>query len=452
MKLYFLLSILILQYISCANSGDFTIEEVKREINLKQSIITIENQLRIKKISYEDTFHYVVPKNNSNSLIRITAQTIKGKKLEMQKVSDDQFYDHYEIVLQGSEEIIVKEDYFEKLLFKPKNIYIKEDQLELFIDTVNLVSPYLVKSTTTKVILPSEKTKLIKYTKANSNQSGEKIIYSLTEEIPPFVTKKLYIHYLNNKPLMVFNYAVKTFQVSHWGNIAVTEEYQIENIGATLIGEFGRIDYDEGITGGKNAMKKIRAKLPLRAWGLWYRDEIGNVSTSNARRDMNDVDLELTPRFPILGGWKSNYDIGYNLPTKFHVKTNNKGNYMVNLTFGMPYQNMLARNYTVKIILPETADNIKVNLPIETPYQVEYDKEYGCLDLFGRKSIIIRLNNMYDVYNTNIFISYDYQWIMLFVKPVILIFYFMILFTISIIYSRANISLARKEEIKLKRD
>ena len=452
MKLYFLLSILILQYISCANSGDFTIEEVKREINLKQSIITIENQLRIKKISYEDTFHYVVPKNNSNSLIRITAQTIKGKKLEMQKVSDDQFYDHYEIVLQGSEEIIVKEDYFEKLLFKPKNIYIKEDQLELFIDTVNLISPYLVKSTTTKVILPSEKTKLIKYTKANSNQSGEKIIYSLTEEIPPFVTKKLYIHYLNNKPLMVFNYAVKTFQVSHWGNIAVTEEYQIENIGATLIGEFGRIDYDEGITGGKNAMKKIRAKLPLRSWGLWYRDEIGNVSTSNARRDMNDVDLELTPRFPILGGWKSNYDIGYNLPTKFHVKTNNKGNYMVNLTFGMPYQNMLARNYTVKIILPETADNIKVNLPIETPYQVEYDKEYGCLDLFGRKSIIIRLNNMYDVYNTNIFISYDYQWIMLFVKPVILIFYFMILFTISIIYSRANISLARKEEIKLKRD
>jgi oligosaccharyltransferase complex subunit alpha (ribophorin I) len=370
----------------------------------------------------------------------------------MQKTSDDQDYDYYDILLQGNDEILVKEDYFEKLLFKPKNIYIKEDQLELFTDTVNLVSPYKVKSTTTIVILPSERTKLIKYTKANSNQSGEKIIYALTEEIAPFGTKKLYIHYLNNKPLMVFNYATKTFQVSHWGNIAVTEEYQIENIGAKLIGEFGRIDYDEGVTGGKNAMKKIRAKLPLRAWGLWYRDEIGNVSTSNARRDMNDVDLELTPRFPILGGWKSNYDIGYNLPTKFHVKTNNQGNYMVNLTFGMPYKNMLARNYTVKIILPESADNIKVNLPIDTQYHVEYDKEYGCLDLFGRKSIIIRLNNMYDVYNTNIFISYDYQWTMLFVKPIILIVYFLILFTIFIIYSRVNISLSRKDEIKLKKE
>ena len=270
------------------------------------------------------------------------------------------------------------------------------------------------------------------------------------DEIPAFISKRLNIHFENNKPLTVFNYAIKTFQVSHWGNIAVTEEYQIENIGAKLIGEFGRIDYDNGMTGGKNALKSIRATLPLRAWGLWYRDEIGNVSTSNAKREMNDVDLLLTPRFPILGGWKSNYDIGYNLPTKFHVKTNNKGNYMVNLTFGMPYKNMLARNYTVKIILPESADNINVKLPIDTQYHISYDKEYGCLDLFGRKSIIINLNNMYDVYNTNIFITYDYQWTMLFVKPLILIVYFLILFTITIIYSRANVSLSRKEEIRLK--
>ena len=454
MKIYSLLLLIffIIQNISSSNSCDFTINEVQRTINLKQSIITIENQIKIKKNSYEDTFHYIVPKNNTFSLIRIIAETTYNKRLEMTKTSDDQDYDHYDIILQGSEEIIIKEDYFEKLLFKPKNIYIKEDQLELFVDTINLVSPYVVKSTYTYVILPSEKTKLIKYTKLNMNQSGEKLIYSLTEEIPPFSSKKLNIHYLNNKPLMVFNYARKTFQISHWGNIAVTEEYQIENIGAKLIGEFGRIDYDDGVTGGKNALKKIRAKLPLRAWGLWYRDEIGNVSTSNARREINDVDLELTPRFPILGGWKSNYDIGYNLPTKFHVKTNNKGNYMVNLTFGMPYKNMLARNYTVKIILPESADNIKVNLPIDVHYSVDYDKEYGCLDLFGRKSIIIKLNNMYDVYNTNIFISYDYKWTMLFVKPLILIFYFIILFTVMIISSRTNISLSRKEEIKLKKE
>ena len=431
---------------------DFVIEEVKRTIDLKKSIISIENQIKIKKTSFEDTFRYLVPKNNTYSLVRITAEIQSKKKLQLQKVSDDKDYDYYDIVLQGSTEFIVKEDYFEKIEFKPKNIYIKENQLELFLDSINLISSYPVKTTTTTVILPSENTRIIKYNKSNSNKSGDKIIYSLTEEIPPLISKKLYIHFENNKPLTVFNYAIKTYQVSHWGNIAVTEEYQIENIGAKLIGEFGRIDYDEGHTGGKNALKSIRAKLPLRSWGLWYRDEIGNVSTSNARRELNDVDLLLTPRFPILGGWKSNFDIGYNLPTKFHVTTNNKGNYLVNLTFGMPYQNMLARNYTVKVILPESADNIKVKLPIDTPYNINYDKDYGCLDLFGRKSVIITLNNMYDVYNTNIFISYDYQWTMLFVKPIILIVYFLILFTIMIIYSRANISLYRKEKDRIKLD
>ena len=453
MKIISILLIFVcIQLIINFSVEDFVIEEVKRTIDLKKSIISIENQIKIKKTSFEDTFRYLVPKNNTYSLVRITAEIQSKKKLQLQKVSDDKDYDYYDIVLQGSTEFIVKEDYFEKIEFKPKNIYIKENQLELFLDSINLISSYPVKTTTTTVILPSENTRIIKYNKSNSNKSGDKIIYSLTEEIPPLISKKLYIHFENNKPLTVFNYAIKTYQVSHWGNIAVTEEYQIENIGAKLIGEFGRIDYDEGHTGGKNALKSIRAKLPLRSWGLWYRDEIGNVSTSNARREFNDVDLLLTPRFPILGGWKSNFDIGYNLPTKFHVTTNNKGNYLVNLTFGMPYQNMLARNYTVKVILPESADNIKVKLPIDTPYNINYDKDYGCLDLFGRKSVIITLNNMYDVYNTNIFISYDYQWTMLFVKPIILIVYFLILFTIMIIYSRANISLYRKEKDRIKLD
>ena len=60
--------------------------------------------------------------------------------------------------------------------------------------------------------MPSENTKIIQYTLENSNKSGEKIIYSLTEEIPPFIKKKLSIHFINNEPLTVFNYAIKTYQ------------------------------------------------------------------------------------------------------------------------------------------------------------------------------------------------------------------------------------------------
>ena len=107
----FLLILLCFEFILNSGSGDLTIDEVKRNINLKGSIITIENRIKFKKNSLEDTFRYAVTKNNTKSLIRITAETADNKKLEMQKTSEEQDYDYYEILTQDSDEIIVKEDY-----------------------------------------------------------------------------------------------------------------------------------------------------------------------------------------------------------------------------------------------------------------------------------------------------------------------------------------------------
>lgn len=99
--------------------------------------------------------------------------------------------------------------------------------------------------------------------------------------------EKLRVHFEYNYPIAVFNYANTTYEVSHWGNIVRDDKYQIENIGALLEGEFGRVDYDDsGRWGGKNAIRHLRAHLPLKSFGLWYRDEIGNVSTSKAAREV----------------------------------------------------------------------------------------------------------------------------------------------------------------------
>jgi len=106
----------------------------------------------------------------------------------------------------------------------------------------------------------------------------------------PLEIEKLRIHFEFNHPLGILNYATVLYEISHWGNIAVEEKYQIENIGAKLDGEFGRVDYDDyGKYGGKNAIRDLRASYPIKAYGLWYRDEIGNVSTSNAAREVNKI-------------------------------------------------------------------------------------------------------------------------------------------------------------------
>lgn len=51
---------------------------------------------------------------------------------------------------------------------------------------------------------------------------------------------------------------------------------------------------------------------------MYYRDEVGNISTSRAFRDDRNavVKLGLAPRYALLGGWKANWEIGYNLNTQ----------------------------------------------------------------------------------------------------------------------------------------
>lgn len=43
-------------------------------------------------------------------------------------------------------------------------------------------------------------------------------------------------------------------------------------------------------------MKAYTSLLPAAAADIYYRDEIGNISTSNAREEEDYVSLELRPR------------------------------------------------------------------------------------------------------------------------------------------------------------
>jgi oligosaccharyltransferase complex subunit alpha (ribophorin I) len=376
-------------------------------------------------------------------------EEVSGVRInKLNRINDDTF-DFYEInfksePMNNEEErlLIITEDYSGRLEMLPKKITVKEDQLVVYSDTQNFVSVYLTNEQRTEVLLPSDKTDLLSFTDLNAERLKDRILYHINSPVEPLKTIPLRLHYEFNHPLMVFNNAQKIFEVSHWGNVAIEERYQIENVGAKLEGEFGRVDYDNhGRHGGMCALKKLRAKLPLRSNNLWYRDEIGNVSTSRAARNWDDVGLELIPRFPILGGWKSNFWIGYNLPSKFLVSVDDN-RYTLNLTFGMPFQDIIAKNYTVSVALPEGATGIDIKLPIESKYTVTQEKYFSFLDFFGRPMVVINVKNAYDIHNVNFQIHYNYSSVWMLVKPAILIFFFSIIFALLLLYSRIELSLS----------
>ncbi len=52
-------------------------------------------------------------------------------------------------------------------------------------------------------------------------------------------------------------------EVSHWGNIAITEKYKIVNVGPGIKGEFSRVEFNPyNNNAGKNTFKSIQTELP----------------------------------------------------------------------------------------------------------------------------------------------------------------------------------------------
>lgn len=58
------------------------------------------------------------------------------------------------------------------------------------------------------------------------------------------------------------------------------------------------------IVGANPVVADFKAVLPPSAHSLYYRDGIGNISTSHTRHSLTKVEVDLRPRYPLLGGWK----------------------------------------------------------------------------------------------------------------------------------------------------
>lgn len=64
-----------------------------------------------------------------------------------------------------------------------------------------------------------------------------------SNNLQPFNSIKHKVFGVNNLPQVKFTSVEKVVEVSHWGNVAITEKYKIINTGPTLKGEFSRVTY-----------------------------------------------------------------------------------------------------------------------------------------------------------------------------------------------------------------
>ena len=188
----------------------------------------------------------------------------------------------------------------------------------------------------------------------------------------------LRVHYEHDTPVPVATSVEREIEISHYGNVAVEEFFDLRHAGAALKGSFSRLEHQ--YSPSPNAFQELTAVLPAEATGVYYRDAIGNVTSSHLRSSAAKTELELQFRFPLFGGWHIEWYQGYNVPLGAFVSTWGGNRFALECDFVPPFKALLTEQLIVKVVLPAGASDWKVESPMALAAQ-SVDVRFAYLDV-----------------------------------------------------------------------
>ncbi|KAM7252988.1 hypothetical protein ACFE04_025606 [Oxalis oulophora] len=322
----------------------------------------------------------------------------------------------------------------------PQQITQADVQLVVFQDSVYYISPYHVNAQSLTLKLPGGR--IESYTNMDKTKAdGSEIKYGPYEDLPPFSYTPLIVHFESNHPFAVATELIREIEISHWGNVQITEHYSLVHGGAQSKGEFSRLDFQtKPNIRGASAFRHLVAKLPPRAHSIYYRDAIGNISTSHVFSDSKKTELVIEPRYPLFGGWKTAFTIGYGLPLKdFLFQANGKR--FLNIVFGSPMDELVIENLIVKVVLPEGSTDISVSTPF--PVKQSLETKISHLDIVGRPVVVLEKKNSVPEHNQSFQVYYKFSVLSMLREPLMLISGFFFLFVTCIVYMHADLSISK---------
>lgn len=121
----------------------------------------------------------------------------------------------------------------------PVEIGQSDVQLVLFHDSAHFLSPYPVKVQATAMKVPSFRVESFTKVEPSKISDGE-IRYGPYENVPALSYMPITAHFENNEPFAVVKELEREIEISHWGNIYITEKYHLTHAGARHKGGFSR--------------------------------------------------------------------------------------------------------------------------------------------------------------------------------------------------------------------
>lgn len=452
-----LLLLFTIAYVNCAVPVNTNIvnKNVERMLDLSSQLVKVTVTITLENTGNDPVSSFLVfmEPDAKGTLAYISAQDALKEDLKLEPAKIAEQADAFTVKLRQSLNpgrtagISLEYVYTNALLPYPSSISQKDRQLVRYFGDHYFYSPYKTLKQTTTVTLNSRD--IESYTKLKPvSQQDTTITYGPYNNIEPLSFDQMSIHYENNAPFLTVTRIERLIEISHWGNIAVQENTEIYHNGAKLKGPFSRYDYQRDGGNTHHSIKAYHTILPAAAHSIYYRDSNGNISTSQVRARKDWIELELRPRFPLFGGWRSSYTLGYSVPSYQYLFKNSNNQYVLKMRLlDHIFDDMHVKELETSIVLPVGVKNIKLNTPYEVQ-RLDDEVTYKYLDNLGRVVIKLRKENLVEQHIQDLEIIYDWQPVLLLHEPILLSLALCALFVFVIIYVRLDFSIHKPEHSK----
>lgn len=394
--------------------------------------------------------------------------SVSNRKHRLISYSSTQYFIvHFPEALKPKEQITLSISYHTLGSLVPLPASIKQDQKQYLTYSFSAYYPSAYKTLKQKTKLKFPTADVPEYTTTTGltsatdpERQGSSFTYGPydTTKIPAGTTHPVTVRYEFTKPITVATVLERDVEVSHWGgNLATEERYWLRNDGATLKDNFNRVTwatqnfYAQSPT---SALKELKVPLKPGSVDPYFTDDIGNVSTSRYRpNSVREASLELKPRYPVFGGWKYSFRIGWNNalgPFLRKLKTSSDGYILAvpliegpKMTEGVAYEHV-----TIRVILPEGAKNVRwetyggSGLPQLT---AEQSMHKTFMDTLGRTELKLSAINVVDeARDVILLVTYEYPFFAAFRKPLTIIAGLAAAFVATWFVGQINTSIGRK--------
>lgn len=313
------------------------------------------------------------------------------------------------------------------------------------------LSPYVTKEAVTKIrTLARTYEEVDPASDADEPKISDTIVeYGPYKDLEPYSYRQLIARFENPKPMVKASRLDRDVWVSHWGSsISFEETYWIVNIGTKLRDTFSRLDFLRGqgtLSLNLASIRELLLNVGGNARDAYYTDLVGNVSTSNFRSQEGRSVFQLKPRYPVFGGWKYNFTIGWSNDLKDYVKTTGTSQYLLRVPTIEGPEDIYYDNVNLNIILPEGADDIKV-LSMSGE-ELNEDLTFSYLDTVGRPTIRLHYSNILDSHKRgDLYVSYSYATSAALRKPLMIASAFATLFSVLLVLSKVDISISKQKK------